>query len=239
MSGAFWPPRRSRFADPGADTFKRGAKERRLGSNVLNSRIVFSASLALALLAVQFAAIRLAPSDAPLRIVLPLTIALVPVALWPHRAHLGVWIIFIGLAANLAAVVANGGLMPIEQDTVIEAVGAEQAAGYAPGAWIEGSKDVLLAPGQGRLVPLGDSILIRVGGRGIAASPGDMVVWTGLLALVAEASLAWQKRQSNSDKSRETRRDRSSDLSGEARLGERNSADAGTSKADGSATTPT
>lgn len=184
----------------------------------MNSRIAFSASLAVALLAVQFAAIRLAPSDAPLRVVLPLTIALVPVALWPHRAHLGVWIIFVGLAANLAAVVANGGLMPIEQDTVIEAVGAERAAGYTPGAWIEGSKDVLLAPGQGRLVPLGDSILIRVGGRGVAASPGDMVVWAGLIALVAEASLAWQKRLRNS---------------GEI------SAHAGTSRADGSATTPT
>ncbi len=138
---------------------------------------------------------------------------------------MGVWIVFVGLAANLTAIVANGGLMPIEQSTVIAAVGAEQAASYAPGAWIEGSKDVLLAPGQGRLVPLGDSILIRVGGRGIAASPGDIVVWAGLLALVAEASLAWQRRQLK------------------ARLGARTrdefSSSAGISRADGSATTPT
>ncbi len=143
---------------------------------------------------VQFATIRLAPSDAALRVVLPLTIVLVPVALWPHRAHLGVWIIFVGLAANLAAIVANGGLMPIEQHTVVAAVGAEQASSYESGAWIEGSKDVLLAPGQGRLVPLGDGILIRAGGGGIAVSPGDIVVWAGLMALVAEASFAWQKR---------------------------------------------
>lgn len=126
---------------------------------------------------------------------MPLTIALVPVALWPHRAHLGVWIIFVGLAANLTAILANGGLMPIERRTVVHAVGAERAAGYTPGAWIEGSKDVLLKPGQGRLVPLGDSILIRARGGGIAASPGDVVVWAGLIALVAEASFAWQKKQ--------------------------------------------
>ena len=162
---------------------------------VLSNRLVLSTSLALALVTVQFAAIRLAPSDEPLRVALPLTIALVPVALWPHRRHLGVWIMFVGLAANLAAVAANGGLMPIEQHTVAAAVGAEQASSYEPGAWIEGSKDVLLWPGEGRLVPLGDGILIRAGGGGIAVSPGDIVVWAGLMALVAEASYAWQKRQ--------------------------------------------
>jgi hypothetical protein len=163
---------------------------------VYSHRLALSASFAVALMAVQLAAVRLSPSDAPLRVVLPLTIALVPVALWTYRAHLGVWVIFVGLAANLAAIVANGGLMPIEQRTVVEAVGEERAAAYAPGAWIEGSKDVLVAPGEGRLVALGDSIVIGAGGGGIAASPGDIVVWAGLLVLAGEASIAWQRRQS-------------------------------------------
>jgi uncharacterized protein DUF5317 len=143
---------------------------------------------------VQFAAIELATSDAVLRVVLPLTLALAPVALWPHRRFLGVWVIFVGLAANLAAILANGGLMPIKPATVVEAVGVERASGYEPGAWIPGSKDVLLRPGEGRLVALGDSIIIRAGGRGIAASPGDVVVWAGLLVIAGEASLAWQRR---------------------------------------------
>lgn len=145
-------------------------------------------------MAVQFAAIQLATSDAALRVILPSTIALAPLALWAHRRLLGVWVIFVGLAANLAAIVANGGLMPIEQATVVEAVGAERAAAYAQGAWIPGSKDVLVAPGEGRLVGLGDGIVIRAGGNGIAASPGDVVVWGGLLVLAGEASLAWQRR---------------------------------------------
>jgi hypothetical protein len=146
-------------------------------------------------MAVQLAAIQLSPSDMVLRIVLPATIGLAPLALWAHRRLLGVWVIFVGLAANLAAILANGGLMPIEQSTVVEAVGAERAAIYQPGAWIPGSKDVLLRPGEGRLVALGDSIIIRAGGRGMAASPGDFVVWAGLLVLAGEASLAWQRRQ--------------------------------------------
>jgi hypothetical protein len=84
--------------------------------------------------------------------------------------------------------------MPIEQSTVIDAVGVERAAQYDEGSWIPGSKDVLLGPGEGRLVALGDSIVIRAGGGGMAASPGDFVVWAGLLVLAGEASLAWQRR---------------------------------------------
>lgn len=148
----------------------------------------------MALLGVQFLAIAFAPTDVVLRVALPATIGLAPLALWAHRRMLGVWVIFVGLAANFAAIAANGGLMPIEQSTVIEAIGIERASTYESGAWIPGSKDVLVAPGEGRLVALGDSIVIRAGGRGIAASPGDFVVWAGLLVLAAEASVAWQRR---------------------------------------------
>jgi hypothetical protein len=83
--------------------------------------------------------------------------------------------------------------MPIERRTVAQAVGAERAASYAPGDWIAGSKDVLVADGAGRATALGDSIIVRVGGGGFAASPGDIVVWCGLALLVAEASWGWQR----------------------------------------------
>ena len=129
-----------------------------------------------------------------MRIVLPLTIALAPVALWPHRRHPGVWMILVGLAANLAAILANGGLMPIERATVEQAIGGGRAAEYADGAWLEGSKDVLLAPGEGRLVALGDGIVLRIGGGGLVVSAGDVVIWAGMMVLAAEASLAWQRR---------------------------------------------
>lgn len=153
-----------------------------------------SAGLAIALLAAQFATLAVAPWELAARIVLPLTIGLVPLALWFYRNRLGVWVIFVGLAANLTAILANGGLMPIERDVVANAVGAERAAAYESGAWLHGSKDVLVADGGGRLLPLGDSIIIDVGDRGVVVSPGDIVVWTGLLILAAEASVTWQRR---------------------------------------------
>jgi hypothetical protein len=160
---------------------------------VTSNRLVLSATLAVMLLVLQFSAIRLAPHELLVRIALPATIALVPIALWSHRRHVGVWVMFVGLAANLAAVVANGGLMPIERRTIEAAVGETRAAGYEAGAWVPGSKDVLV-DGEGRLVALGDSILLRAGHGGVAASPGDIVVWAGLLILAAEAAITWQRR---------------------------------------------
>lgn len=157
------------------------------------------ACFALALLAVQAAVLRFAPWELAARIALPTTLALVPLALWPYRRFLGVWVIFVGLAANLAPIVANGGLMPIEHATVVRAIGEERAAAYDAGAWIRGSKDVLVAPGEGRLRALGDQIIIRAGSGGVAASPGDVVVGAGLLVLVAEASWAWNARRARSE----------------------------------------
>jgi hypothetical protein len=153
-----------------------------------------SAALAVALLAVQFAVIAWSPWELPVRIALPATIALVPVALWPHRGMLGVWVIFVGLAANLAVILANGGLMPIRRDTVEEAIGFERSSEYASGEWIRGSKDVLVEPGQGAAVALGDRIIVRLGSGGFAASAGDVVVWCGMLLVAAEASWRWQRR---------------------------------------------
>lgn len=146
------------------------------------------------MMVVQITVIRIATDDAIVRFVLPATIALAPLALWSYRRFVGVWVMYVGLSANLAAILANGGLMPIEHRTVVAAVGAEQAAQYRTGEWLRGSKDVLVAPGQGRLVPLGDGILVRAGSRGFAASPGDLVIWTGLALAGAQASVEWHRK---------------------------------------------
>jgi hypothetical protein len=157
--------------------------------------LLFSASAAVLLLGAQVAVVRLSPSDVPVRIVLPLTIALAPAVLWPHRGKLGVWVIVVGLLANLSVIVANGGLMPIERETVVSAIGFERASEYRAGEWIPGSKDVLVESGEGRAAALGDSIIVRTGGGGFAASPGDVVIWAGLAILAGEASVAWQRRE--------------------------------------------
>jgi hypothetical protein len=84
--------------------------------------------------------------------------------------------------------------MPIEHSTAINAIGAARAADYTVGEWIPHSKDVLVADDEGRMTGLGDQIIIRVGSGGMVVSPGDMVVWAGLLVLAAEGSIAWQRR---------------------------------------------
>jgi hypothetical protein len=73
----------------------------------------------------------------------------------------------------------------------VAAIGADRAAAYTPGEWIPGSKDVLLAGGDGHLLPLGDTIVVRVGGRGIAASAGDAVIVAGMILLAGEAGMRW------------------------------------------------
>jgi hypothetical protein len=175
----------------------------RVSEYVSHNRTAFGASLALSMMLLQFAVIAASPHELPVRIVLPLTIGLVPVALWPLRKHPGVWVMFVGLAANLAVILSNGGLMPIERSTVVAAIGAERAAEYRTGAWITGSKDVLVADGGGRATALGDSITVHIGSSGFAASPGDVVLWCGVLLLIAEASWRWQRGAGNRARSEE------------------------------------
>jgi len=193
-----------RFGGPDRDADLLGG-----GSLVIaRNRVALSAAVALCLVMVQFGTVRLSPWELPVRIIVPATIAAAPVALWHYRHRLGVWVMFVGLAANLCVIVANGGLMPMERSTLVSAVGSERAATYTTGDWIAGSKDVLVARGSGRAVALGDGIIVRVGSGGFVASPGDIVIWSGLLILAAEASIAWQRAQ------RQARRERARAESG-------------------------
>ena len=82
-----------------------------LRAHVADNRLAVATSLALALLALQYIVVQASPAGLAVRIVLPATMALAPLALWPLRRHAGVWVIFVGLGANLAAVLANGGYL--------------------------------------------------------------------------------------------------------------------------------
>ena len=157
--------------------------------------MALSAMFALALVIVQFGVMRLSPWALPVRIVLPVTVAAAPIPLWLYRDKIGVWVVFVGLAANLCVIVANGGLMPMERSTLVSAVGPDRADSYDTGQWIAGSKDVLIERPDGHLVALGDAIIVRLGGGGFVASPGDIVIWSGLALLAAEASIAWQSTE--------------------------------------------
>lgn len=160
---------------------------------MLHRRILLTTTLALALMSAQFAAIHLATEAWVVRIALPASMAAAALILWPYRYRMGVWVVFVGLAANLAVVLANGGLMPIERGTVERAVGIERSSRYVTNEWIRGSKDVLVEDGSGRATVLGDGIIVRIGGGGFAASPGDIVIWTGVVILAVEVALAWRR----------------------------------------------
>ncbi len=162
---------------------------------VARNSVAFAGLLALGLVMLQFGAIRFSPWVLAVRVIVPATIAAAPFALWPYRRRLGVWVMFVGLTANLCVIVANGGLMPLERSTLARAVGYEHADTFATGAWMRGSKDVLVESGGGRLPALGDIIVVPIGQKGFVASPGDIVIWSGLLILAAEASIAWQRSQ--------------------------------------------
>lgn len=158
-----------------------------------HGRLLLTTTLALALVSVQFATIRFAQDEWMVRLALPATMLAAPIVLWPYRHRAGTWVVFVGLAANLAVVLANGGLMPIERGTVERAIGIERASHYVANEWVRGSKDVLVEDGQGRAAALGDSIIVRFGSRGFAASPGDVVIWCGVAILGAEAAWAWRR----------------------------------------------
>jgi hypothetical protein len=162
---------------------------------VARNSATYAALVALGLVMLQFGAVRFSPWALAVRMIVPATIAATPLALWPYRARLGVWVMFVGFIANLCVIVANGGLMPFERSTLVKAVGYENADTFATGAWIRGSKDILVEDGGGRLPTLGDIIVVPIGQNGFVASPGDIVIWSGLLILAAEASIVWQRTQ--------------------------------------------
>jgi len=85
--------------------------------------------------------------------------------------------------------------MPIELSSAEAALGPDRAAEYTVRGWIPHSKDVLVPDGGGRLIVLGDSIVIGGGGRGLVASPGDVVIFAGLLVIALEGSIGWQRRR--------------------------------------------
>jgi Family of unknown function (DUF5317) len=163
-----------------------------------------SATLAIGLVAAQLGAVHFATSSLLVRVVLPATVALVPAALWAHRRNVGVWVMYVGLGANLAAILANGGLMPIRRSTVAEAIGSDRAASYRAGGWVTHTKDVLVEDGEGHLLALGDGIVVPMGENGIVASPGDLVVLAGIMVLAGEYVWRRQRHRGAASRSIET-----------------------------------
>lgn len=102
---------------------------------------------------------------------------LLPFLLLNHR-FIGVRLIFAGLLLNLLAMIANGGLMPVEMRAV-EAVGKHDGAELVVGEHIDGSKNVLLAREDVRLRGFTDVLILPV------PQPLTRAISVGDIAIVA------------------------------------------------------
>jgi hypothetical protein len=98
----------------------------------------------------------------------------------------GVRLILLGLLLNLTAMLANGGLMPVE-GSAVEAVGRHQVEDLQSGSPIPGSKNVLVASEDIRLRELSDILVLPVPRPFTrAVSVGDLFVFTGVVIAYAE-----------------------------------------------------
>ncbi len=153
-----------------------------------------SAWLALLALALQYPLLR-APggSTQELRVeqVLFLVSHLLLLAfVWRNRQSLGIQILGSGVLCNLAAILANGGFMPITPETLVKI-----NPGSAPGQWPIGihyfhSKDVILSQEETRLWVLSDILVLPPPFPWPTAfSLGDLLLAAGIIVLLQGPSI--------------------------------------------------
>ena len=98
----------------------------------------------------------------------------------------GIQVILIGLFLNLAVMLANGGLMPIEPSAV-RAVGGVELSELHPGDHVPGTKNRLLPASDARAALLSDRYVVPMPGPfGAVVSIGDLFIAAGLLITYAE-----------------------------------------------------
>jgi hypothetical protein len=100
-------------------------------------------------------------------------------ALWFNRAIPWCPAVLVGAALNCAVILANHGRMPVVQHPLGQTDLLRADAGTA----VLDSQHVLATP-HTPLALLGDSIPLGLGGHGLVASPGDLLMALGIAALL-------------------------------------------------------
>jgi len=75
---------------------------------------------------------------------LVLSYALLAGVIWQNRALPGIWLIGLGLAANLAVMLLNGGYMPITPQALAQVGHTRNALSSEAGARVSATKDIVL-----------------------------------------------------------------------------------------------
>lgn len=180
------------------DEAARSAGSRQAGRAMqehIDPKVLRSFALAAAMAAIQMTSVALAPVWL-VRVVFPATFLGVAPILWWHRSFWSLWVVAAGATMNFAAIVANGGLMPITVSTLEAATGEPAALHGTVGERLPHTKDVLVADGEGRLTALGDRIIVTLGSKHPVVSLGDVFIAAGLAGFAAEAGLrAWRSRR--------------------------------------------
>ena len=96
-------------------------------------------------------------------------------------------LIGLGLALNMAVMVANGGLMPVTETSLSRAGLGQLAAGIEPGSPISSAKDVLLAREDIRLWILADILVLPPPVRSVV-SIGDALLAIGAFVFFQRAT---------------------------------------------------
>ena len=149
----------------------------------------FGAAVFAAQLALIHGVVLADSSGESLRYLLPAAHLILVPFLVANRWFWGMRIVLAGLLMNLAAMLANGGLMPVEADAVA-AVGRHDVSALEVGSPVPGTKNVLLEANDIRLRALSDRIILPVPRPMTKAlSLGDIFVFSGVAVAFAEVVL--------------------------------------------------
>jgi hypothetical protein len=115
---------------------------------------------------------------------------------WWNRRRTGMWLLGIGLVANLLVIAANGGHMPVTYEALVAAGRENLASSAASGTLVRFSKDVVLTPAETRLWILSDIVVIpRPFPIPSVCSLGDVLIALGIVRFIPGALGARRERK--------------------------------------------
>ncbi len=122
------------------------------------------------------------------RVVLVLSQIALLLFAWRNRHSWAFWIMGAGLAINLAAIVANGGLMPISPETLHQLVPQHPLDFWPVGERLPGTKDIILASDNIRLPWFVDRFTTPAWySQATAFSLGDVMLAVGVFFFLWQA----------------------------------------------------